>query len=131
MFDFSRLVRAVTDPASIVEDFASGRLHPIAAKVLKDLYPEHFVMIQGWVLENVETVRSWPYGMRIQTGYLFDTNAPHPLLTQINKHQARFAEARAIDEQRGSRQGGTGSVGGSSDLTGPTQLTPAQSLINR
>lgn len=104
---FARYVRAVKDPAGIIERFGDFRMTREDSEVLRALYPAHYRKVQLWVMDNLEELaKKSTYKQRVQMSLLMNTPAD-PIMAQAAFWQSQF-EAPAT-AQAASRQG----VGGS------------------
>jgi hypothetical protein len=90
MTKFARYVQAATDPATVLEQVASGGVvTPQAAEALKVVYPSLFAAAQKRLLEQASDVdHPVPYGRREQASLLFDV----PLDSTMTPSYAAWAQ---------------------------------------
>jgi hypothetical protein len=92
--NFARAVRAVEDPAGIVERAANLTATPQDGDALREVYPEMFAELQQWLAENLPELRKrLPYKQRLMLSML--TGVPmDPALDPriLRRLQAHFAE---------------------------------------
>jgi hypothetical protein len=70
---FARRVRAAHDPASVLEDVATGRVTPEAAETLREVYPRLYAEAQQRLIEQAPKLqRSLPYATLVRLSMLFD-----------------------------------------------------------
>lgn len=124
MEKFSRYVRAINDPGSIIERAASGRMTPEEAEVLKKRRPAYFAEMQRRLLDNPEKLKDMPYGVRINLGLLFEVQTD-PTMGIMDSSQAHFA---MLSERSAEIQAGAAP---DSPKTGLNQPTKAQELTGR
>ena len=94
----ARMIRAMEDPASIVDDLNSGRLHRQAVDTVRQLYPATFERIQQELFNQIEAnPAQLNYQARIQLNLLFDIPIEPTLQPQFvqavqTMYQQRLAE---------------------------------------
>ena len=94
----ARMIRAMEDPASIVDDLNSGRLHRQAVDTVRQLYPATFERIQQELFNQIEAnPTQLNYQARIQLNLLFDIPIEPTLQPQFvqavqTMYQQRLAE---------------------------------------
>jgi len=73
LYEFTRRVRAIEDPASLLDDMKAGNLSVAAVEAVRDVYPNLYADMQGRAVEwlgNTDELVSYEYRVRI--GLLFD-----------------------------------------------------------
>lgn len=94
-----KIVRAVEDPLSIVEDLGEGSVSPQGVQAVKELYPTLFQEIQSQILVQAEELAALPYQSRLRISVLFDvpiepTTEPQFIAATQQMYAQRAAEAQ-------------------------------------
>jgi hypothetical protein len=70
---FSRYLKAVQDPLSVLDDMKANRLTRESVEALKNVYPELYGQVRTEVIKQAATQKTAvPYNKSVQLGILFD-----------------------------------------------------------
>lgn len=103
MRKFSRYLRAVEEPLTLIDDMKQGRLSREAVEAMRTVYPEMFASIQAQILEGIPELKiNMGYRARIQLSRLMDVPVDESMEPEfINLMQEDFKP----DEKKKSGKG--------------------------
>lgn len=115
LYEFSRRVRAIDDPTTVLDDLKDGNLHLSAVEAVREVYPRMYQSMRSAVLEGLgNSSELLPYERRVMLGVVFDLPTDQTLdgayiaqmqavyQTQNPQVQAQQANAGAIAKSRRS-----------------------------
>lgn len=72
LYDFSRRVRAINQPTTLLTDLEEGTLSLAAVEAVRDVYPELYASMQARVMDGLaNSTELLPYESRIRLGQMF------------------------------------------------------------
>lgn len=105
--DFAKIVRAVEDPAAVIEDVAEGRVSPESVDALKNVYPELYQHVRVSLMDaSAEIKQSWPYSVRLQVSMFYQV----PLDDSLEPRNFQYLQVMNNSEaqpQQGGQVSGT------------------------
>lgn len=128
MAQFARIVKAVEEPATVLNNITSGTVSRDEVQVLKAVYPALFSELQSKFIQELPKLQAtMPYNRRIQLGLIMDTPADasmEPL--NIAGLQSSFMPSQDPDANTASGAvnqtvGGMENLNVSEGLEGPTE----------
>jgi hypothetical protein len=102
-------IKSGEDPLSILDDLASGRVHPVAVETVETLWPALYGQMQQEIAEQMVGLREdLPYSKRLQLSLLFKVPVEATADPEFVKTlQDQYAARREMEkEQQPSRPGG-------------------------
>jgi hypothetical protein len=101
---FARRVRAANDPASVLEDVATGRVTAEGAETLREVYPRLYAEARMRLVERASEVREQlPHALVVRLSVLFDA----PLVRSLQpEHMAAIQSASAVQAPQQQPQTG-------------------------
>lgn len=101
VIEFQRYVNAVTNPASVLENVASGTVTPQEVEVLQQLYPSTFDKLKQDIVQHAATLRqTLPYERRVMLSTILGV----PVDNTLTNDFVTYMQQNVVPQQRAKQQ---------------------------
>jgi hypothetical protein len=106
--EFSKVLRAVSDPLSILEDLADLNVTPQAIEALRNVYPKLYSEIETEVRVSVAGNEKIPYDKKIAIGIMFGESVDPTLTPEYLQAMRAVSEYGQFEVAPGGKRAGRG-----------------------